>query len=227
MNLLIIIIVIALIVLGYLWYTNRLGKICQWCPFCFNKVSKDKPCTTCPPTQPVATAKDATKNEAVSLLTVANGCAYRLKAVVPQTNISGDQLAEFVNGGDHRMVVVTAMRPKAVVSAIMSGEHPAVTDLKAGTLSAAFVGGQKMYIVMSLKEGKLTPAAPILTDTDDALAELNKVVGLNGDSANNLVFLIDEDKPCPPVPPLAEAAGTPQEEPPAATLVEKCCGKWD
>lgn len=202
----ILIIILVVILLVWLAYHGKLSGICKWCPWC---MKKSEECTTCDKTAAVATAENASEDEAAVLLAIAKGCSYRLRGVVRAEDISLEQVKNFLTDGKHRMVLITNIVPEVLVSAIMSGNNPSIKDIKATALSSAMVDDVKKYIVMDVNKGKVIPNGLPTNDLDTSFEDLLEKVD---NSKNNLVFLIDEDIPCPGVP----------------KKVEKCCGmKWN
>lgn len=213
------ILVIALLVILVVWliYSGKLtmSGVCQWCPSCLKRKSE---CTDCKQPVAIATAEDSSADEAAVLLAIANGCSYRLRGVVRAEDISLDQVKAFIAEGSHRMVLITNIVPEVMISAILSGTNPSIKDIKATALSSATILGQKKYIVMDVVGGKVVPNSLPTNDLDTSFEDL--IAKVNGNK-NNLVFLIDEDIPCPGVPKMPKVKSEEKG-------IEKCCGKmWD
>jgi len=206
LGLFVILLIIAVVYIQY----NNIDVLKQVCRVCESET--DCPvCQSCAVTQPEAMAV---------LMQLSKGCTKRLRGVVRESAVSKNDVMHFLNGGDKRVVVVTDVIPETFKEIVDSGKSDLLSKIKAAVLGSATVAGLKTYMVMSVKNGKMSPAGAPTTVFNDAFKYLNDRVrkDVGSDHNDNLVVYIDEDIPCDaaPVADIADMMDVP---------IEECCGR--
>ena len=220
-NDMVMIIILVVVIVGiYLYSTGQyktiLNKACSRC----GGKKIDKVCPKCP-------ACDLTEPNAQDVIQqLARGCTYRLRGVVRESLATPQDVAEFLQGGDKRVVVVSGLEPELFIRQAMAKDATSLENLRMSAITAAVVNGERKYMVMSASGGQLSPAGAPTSDFSAAFAYLEERARTDvGNQENNLVFYIDESIPCP-TPAHEEDDGTT----PIMLLnnqpkKEACCGR--
>ncbi len=204
-----LLLVVAIAVVLYYFVSNKqFDGACGWCPKC-GKQTINGNCPACP-SLPI--------NHTDALLVLqqlVRGCTHRLRGVVREDMATATDVSAFMTEGAQRLVIITNIDPEKFISLAMSGQK-ALQQIKAVAISSAIVRGKKNYIVMSIKDGNLSPIGALTANFADAFEYLESTARKQiGPDSNNLVFYIDEDIPCP-------EEVTPLDEMPISK--ESCCG---
>jgi hypothetical protein len=153
------------------------------------------------------------------LKNVARGCLHRLRGVVREDLATKENVQEFVSVGDKKLVVLSNIDPEKIVSNVIDNNTDFMNKLRLVAVGSGLLNGTKNYIVLMLKDGNMSPIGAPTKNFDEAFDYMERTARKYiGDDTNNLVFMIDEDIPCPPLP-------VKDVDPDEGSKKEKCCGR--
>lgn len=131
------------------------------------------------------------------LNSIVKGCTNRLRGIVRGSLINANEVKDFIESGNFRLVFISNLVPEKLVNAIQSNDSKAMNDLKLLAISGAKIAGNTTYVVIKMENGQPSPIGAPTTDFNEAFNYLQSNMQQFQNSDDSLAVFVDEDIPCP------------------------------